>query len=158
MNETICACLSFGASVSQTDKPGQRDLEREICTQIGEEFPRCNYPLDVSQRREADQQSEEEASRDLMAHVHTMHFVVMVACLASEYAGTFIEAFRQQIFHRMELYIQVAAAIRLGVPVQGVCLYPIVNHPAWINNRHCHNGIMPMKMSIARFFDPLQTR
>jgi beta-glucosidase/6-phospho-beta-glucosidase/beta-galactosidase len=36
---------------------------------------------------------------------------------------------------------EVAAAIGLGVPVQGVCLYPIVNHPGWINNRHCHNGV-----------------
>jgi beta-glucosidase/6-phospho-beta-glucosidase/beta-galactosidase len=36
---------------------------------------------------------------------------------------------------------EVVATINLGVPVQGVCLYPIMNHPGWINNRHCHNGI-----------------
>ena len=28
-----------------------------------------------------------------------------------------------------------------GVPVQGICLYPIVNHPGWINQRHCYNGL-----------------
>lgn len=28
-----------------------------------------------------------------------------------------------------------------GVPVEGICLYPIVNHPGWDDNRHCHNGL-----------------
>ncbi len=28
-----------------------------------------------------------------------------------------------------------------GVPIEGVCLYPIVNHPGWDDNRHCHNGL-----------------
>ena len=28
-----------------------------------------------------------------------------------------------------------------GIPVGGVCLYPIVNHPGWADNRHCHNGL-----------------
>jgi beta-glucosidase/6-phospho-beta-glucosidase/beta-galactosidase len=32
-------------------------------------------------------------------------------------------------------------AKRKGVDVQGVCLYPIVNHPGWADNRHCHNGL-----------------
>lgn len=27
------------------------------------------------------------------------------------------------------------------VPIEGVCLYPIVNHPGWADNRHCHNGL-----------------
>jgi beta-glucosidase/6-phospho-beta-glucosidase/beta-galactosidase len=27
------------------------------------------------------------------------------------------------------------------VPVEGICLYPIVNHPGWADNRHCHNGL-----------------
>ena len=27
------------------------------------------------------------------------------------------------------------------MPLQGVCLYPIVNHPGWDNDRHCHNGL-----------------
>ncbi len=33
------------------------------------------------------------------------------------------------------------AAIRNGIPVQGICLYPILNHPGWVDNRHCHNGL-----------------
>ncbi len=33
------------------------------------------------------------------------------------------------------------AAIRNGIPVQGICLYHILNHPGWVDNRHCHNGL-----------------
>jgi len=36
---------------------------------------------------------------------------------------------------------EVATAIDAGVDVRGVCLYPIVNHPGWADNRHCHNGL-----------------
>jgi hypothetical protein len=25
--------------------------------------------------------------------------------------------------------------------VEGVCLYPIVNHPGWDDDRHCYNGL-----------------
>jgi hypothetical protein len=32
-------------------------------------------------------------------------------------------------------------AIQEGVPVEGICLYPIVNHPGWDDNRHCFNGL-----------------
>jgi len=31
--------------------------------------------------------------------------------------------------------------MRLGVPVGGITLYPIVNHPGWEDDRHCHNGL-----------------
>jgi hypothetical protein len=36
---------------------------------------------------------------------------------------------------------EVLAAIRAGVPVHGVCLYPILNHPGWGDDRHCCNGL-----------------
>jgi beta-glucosidase/6-phospho-beta-glucosidase/beta-galactosidase len=36
---------------------------------------------------------------------------------------------------------EVFAAIANGVPVQGVCLYPILNHPGWEDERHCYNGL-----------------
>ena len=36
---------------------------------------------------------------------------------------------------------EVFAAIQAGVPVGGICLYPIVNHPGWDDERHCHNGL-----------------
>lgn len=36
---------------------------------------------------------------------------------------------------------ETSAAIESGIPVEGICLYPIVNHPGWIDERHCHNGL-----------------
>lgn len=36
---------------------------------------------------------------------------------------------------------QTRLALANGVPIEGVCLYPIVNHPGWADNRHCHNGL-----------------
>ncbi len=36
---------------------------------------------------------------------------------------------------------EVRHATRKGVPVSGVCLYPILNHPGWDDGRHCHNGL-----------------
>jgi beta-glucosidase/6-phospho-beta-glucosidase/beta-galactosidase len=33
------------------------------------------------------------------------------------------------------------AAVQSGVPLHGICLYPIVNHPGWDDDRHCHNGL-----------------
>ena len=36
---------------------------------------------------------------------------------------------------------ETAAAIQAGVPVDGICLYPILNHPGWDNDRHCPCGL-----------------
>jgi hypothetical protein len=36
---------------------------------------------------------------------------------------------------------EVRTAIKLGVPLHGVCLYPIVNHCGWDDDRHCLNGL-----------------
>jgi len=36
---------------------------------------------------------------------------------------------------------EVYAAWAEGVPVEGLCLYPIVNHPGWEDDRHCYNGL-----------------
>jgi hypothetical protein len=36
---------------------------------------------------------------------------------------------------------EVFTALEAGVPVEGLCLYPIVNHPGWDDDRHCHNGL-----------------
>jgi beta-glucosidase/6-phospho-beta-glucosidase/beta-galactosidase len=36
---------------------------------------------------------------------------------------------------------EVFTAMTSGVPVEGLCLYPIVNHPGWDDDRHCHNGM-----------------
>ena len=36
---------------------------------------------------------------------------------------------------------EVITALELGIPVEGICLYPIINHPGWDDDRHCHNGL-----------------
>jgi len=36
---------------------------------------------------------------------------------------------------------EVRAAMQADVQVEGVCLYPIVNHPGWDDDRHCYNGL-----------------
>jgi hypothetical protein len=36
---------------------------------------------------------------------------------------------------------EVRAAMAAGVELHGLCLYPIVNHPGWDDDRHCHNGL-----------------
>lgn len=36
---------------------------------------------------------------------------------------------------------EVATAIDIGIPVHGICLYPILNHAGWEDDRHCYNGL-----------------
>lgn len=36
---------------------------------------------------------------------------------------------------------EVRLAMALGIPVEGICLYPILNHPGWDDDRHCYNGL-----------------
>jgi hypothetical protein len=36
---------------------------------------------------------------------------------------------------------QVRAAEINGVPLEGICLYPILNHPGWVDDRHCLNAL-----------------
>ena len=37
---------------------------------------------------------------------------------------------------------EVRAARAAGVPVEGICLYPIMNHLGWDDDRHCQNGLL----------------
>ncbi len=37
---------------------------------------------------------------------------------------------------------EVITAHRLHIPVHGICLYPIINHPGWDDDRHCRNGLL----------------
>ena len=36
---------------------------------------------------------------------------------------------------------EVTAARRAGVPVHGICLYPILDYPGWDDDRHCRSGL-----------------
>ncbi len=37
---------------------------------------------------------------------------------------------------------EVRAAREAGVPVEGICLYPVMNHLGWDDDRHCQNGLL----------------
>jgi len=37
---------------------------------------------------------------------------------------------------------EVVSAIEAGVPIEGVCLYPIIDYPGWDNDRVCHVGLL----------------
>lgn len=52
---------------------------------------------------------------------------------------------------------EVRLAMRHGVPVYGICHYPIVNHPGWDDDRHCHNGLWcyPGARGERQIYEPL---
>jgi hypothetical protein len=52
---------------------------------------------------------------------------------------------------------QVRLAMRAGAQVEGICLYPIVNHPGWVDDRHCHNGLWdyPDEQGNREIYEPL---
>jgi hypothetical protein len=37
---------------------------------------------------------------------------------------------------------EVAAAQADGVPVEGICLYPVTDYPGWVDFRHCPTGLL----------------
>lgn len=39
------------------------------------------------------------------------------------------------------IWEETRAAQNKGIPIEGVCLYPIINHPGWDDDRYCHNGL-----------------
>ena len=52
---------------------------------------------------------------------------------------------------------ETEAAILDGIPVDGICLYPILNHPGWNDSRHCHNGLWDYadKNGERKIYEPL---
>lgn len=56
-------------------------------------------------------------------------------------AETGIEGDERPAWLRMIL-AEVRAAVALGVPVEGVCLYPVLDHPGWDDDRYCPNGLL----------------
>lgn len=37
---------------------------------------------------------------------------------------------------------EVRQALRAGVPVEGICLYPVMDYPGWDDDRHCSCGLI----------------
>lgn len=72
----------------------------------------------------------------------------------SEILKSFYERYKKPLFIaetgieddlRPEWFRYICEEVRLaekaGVPIFGICLYPIVNHPGWNDDRHCQNGL-----------------
>lgn len=55
------------------------------------------------------------------------------------------------------IYEQTKIAEKSGVPVEGICLYPIFNHPGWDDDRHCPNGLWayPNETGEREIYQPL---
>ncbi|WP_428332149.1 glycosyl transferase family 1 [Novosphingobium sp.] len=56
-------------------------------------------------------------------------------------AETGIEGSARPAWLRMILR-EVQRAQALGVPIEGICLYPILDHPGWDDDRYCPNGLL----------------
>ncbi len=39
-------------------------------------------------------------------------------------------------------------AMHAGVPIEGICLYPVVNHPGWDDDRDCQNGLFSASIGL----------
>ena len=37
---------------------------------------------------------------------------------------------------------EVRSALAWGIPVEGICLYPIIHYPGWLDDRHCECGLL----------------
>jgi glycosyltransferase involved in cell wall biosynthesis len=44
---------------------------------------------------------------------------------------------------------QAELAMQSGVPLEGICLYPVVNHPGWDDDRPCENGLLSADIAIS---------
>ncbi len=45
---------------------------------------------------------------------------------------------------------EARAAVRAGVPLEGLCLYPVLSHPGWEDDRYCANGLLEMEVRDGR--------
>jgi hypothetical protein len=41
---------------------------------------------------------------------------------------------------------EVEVAERQGVPVHGICIYPVMDYPAWVDDRQCRPGLIQRPM------------
>lgn len=55
------------------------------------------------------------------------------------------------------IFEQTRIAQSNGIPLEGICLYPIVNHPGWDDDRHCKNGLWcyPNETGEREIYQPL---
>ena len=76
--------------------------------------------------------------RDMLAEVHARYRRPVFV------AETSIEGPPRAAWFR---YVceEVRAAVRMGVPVEGICLYPVLSHLGWDDDRYCPNGLFELE-------------
>ena len=78
------------------------------------------------------------------AHSRPVHHLIVEACARYRrpaiIAETGIEDAARAPWLAFMMH-EARAALRAGADLRGLCLYPIVNHPGWSDDRHCHNGL-----------------
>lgn len=72
--------------------------------------------------------------RDLLSEIHARYGRPLVLAETGEEG----EARAPWLAH---VGAEVRAAMRAGVPVEGICLYPILDYPGWDDDRHCPTGL-----------------
>lgn len=45
---------------------------------------------------------------------------------------------------------EARTAMESGVPIEGICLYPVVSHPGWDDDRYCPNGLFELRSRQSR--------
>lgn len=75
--------------------------------------------------------------RELLAEMHARYGrPVLIAETGAEGAG--------RVPWMRYVTDEVAAALTNGVPMIGVCLYPVTDYPGWVDGRHCPVGLLGM--------------
>lgn len=81
--------------------------------------------------------------RHLLADVHERYqrrlFVAETSCEGNRRASWFNYVAEE-----------VREALRMGLPVEGICLYPVLSHLGWDNDRYCDNGLLEMEVHHGR--------
>jgi beta-glucosidase/6-phospho-beta-glucosidase/beta-galactosidase len=77
--------------------------------------------------------------RDLLAGVHQRYQRPVLI------AETSIEGDHRAAWLR-HVCTEARAAMVAGVPLEGVCLYPVLSHPGWDDDRYCPNGLLEMEV------------
>ncbi len=87
--------------------------------------------------------------------------LILQECAARYERPTFIAETGIENDARPEWFRYVAEQTQIaqnnGTKIEGICLYPIVNHPGWDDDRHCYNGLWdyPNKKGERRIYAPL---
>ncbi|WP_293910649.1 acyl-CoA dehydrogenase family protein [Deinococcus sp.] len=100
-------------------------------------YPYNQWRLTGPQRRRETLEPADLGYRPLRSLLASAHARYNLPLLIAE-TGTEDQA-RPDWLRRVGAELQAAQAA--GVPLEGVCLYPVLNHPGWDDDRHCHNGL-----------------